>query len=233
MAGEFCGDRVQQVQRGPPGLQADRTKVMRQIPHLLLWLGHAGDGQDFRRIFDTGIQALVHLAAEEPTVEAPRDLVYCRFPLVDGPGNDRKLLELAILTVANLLEKNLPTLVCCGAGLSRSPIIAAAAMALVSGQSADDCLKQVTEHCPADVSPALWEVAKTVVEEGRASSHVHSQDPDLDSLRTCIIFNVVLPFILAGAINIPAIVIYALVFPYLFWLQSVAGKCSAPSTDDP
>jgi protein-tyrosine phosphatase len=104
---------------------------MRQIPPHLLWLGHAGDGRDYRSILDADIQALVQLAAEEPALDSPRDLVYCRFPLVDGSGNDRKLLYLAIMTVVNLLEKKVPTLVFCGAGMSRSPAIAAAALALI------------------------------------------------------------------------------------------------------
>lgn len=139
---------------------------MRQISAHLLWLGHAGDGRDYRRILDTGIQAVVQLAAEEQVLELPRDLIYCRFPLVDGPGNDWKVLQLAITTVANLLEKKVPALVVCGAGLSRSPAIAAAALALVFQQSADECLKQVAEHSPADVAPAMWEEVKGVVEEG-------------------------------------------------------------------
>src|SRR5476651_2284842 len=124
---------------------------MRQIIPHYLWLGHAGDGRDFRRVLDIGIQAVVQLAAEEPVLALPRDLVYCRFPLVDGPGNDWKLLQMAVTTVANLLEKKLPTLVVCGAGLSRSPVIAAAAISLVFQKSADECLKQVAEHFPADV----------------------------------------------------------------------------------
>jgi protein-tyrosine phosphatase len=140
---------------------------MRQISAHLLWLGHAVNGRDYRRILDTGIQAVVQLAAEEPVLELPRDLVYCRFPLVDGPGNDWKLLQLAITTVAYLLEKKVPTLVVSGAGLSRSPAIAAAAISLVFQQSSDECLKQVAEHFPADVAPALWEEVKRVVEAGR------------------------------------------------------------------
>jgi len=38
-------------------------------------------------------------------------------------------------------------------------------------------------------------------------------------------FNVVLPLVLAGRLNIPFIIVYAFVFPYLFWLNSQAGKC--------
>ncbi len=40
---------------------------MNQVESLPLWLGHAGEGRDFRRIFDAGIEALVHLAVEDST----------------------------------------------------------------------------------------------------------------------------------------------------------------------
>src|SRR5438067_2079249 len=130
--------------------------MMRQIRPYSLWLGHAGDGRDAKQILDTGIQAVVQLAAEEVPLALPRDLVYCRFPLVEGPDNDKNLLRLAIVTVANLLERKLPTLIVCGAGLSRSPAIAAGALALALRESPYECLKRLTEHLPADVAPGLW-----------------------------------------------------------------------------
>jgi protein-tyrosine phosphatase len=136
---------------------------MRQIATHLLWLGHAGDGRDFRQILDVGIQAVIQVAAEEPVLEIPRDLVYCRFPLVDGKGNDPRLLQLTIKTVASLLEKKVPTLVVCGAGMSRSPAIAAAALAVVFQDEPDQCLQQVIEHRPADISPALWHDIKLTI----------------------------------------------------------------------
>ncbi|MCG2681029.1 MAG: hypothetical protein L6455_13860 [Kiritimatiellae bacterium] len=45
-----------------------------------------------------------------------------------------------------------------------------------------------------------------------------------------LVFNVVFPLIFAGTLHIPFIIVYALVFPYLFWLHSQAGKCTAPET---
>ncbi len=42
-----------------------------------------------------------------------------------------------------------------------------------------------------------------------------------------LVFNVVVPFAFSGMLDIPAIVIYALVFSYLFWLNSQARKCTA------
>jgi protein-tyrosine phosphatase len=141
---------------------------MRQIMPHALWLGHAGDGRDFPRICAAGIQAVVQLAAEESPLELPRDLLYCRFPLLDGPGNDVKLLSLAATTIANLLEKKIPTLVCCGGGMSRSPALAAAALAMVYQEDADQCLKQIAEHHPADVLPGLWSEVKALVEGQRS-----------------------------------------------------------------
>ena len=42
-----------------------------------------------------------------------------------------------------------------------------------------------------------------------------------------LLLNVVTPFMLAGRLNIPAIIVYAAVFPYLLWLNVQAGKCTA------
>jgi len=38
---------------------------MNQILPYPLWLGHAGEGRDFTKIFDLGVKVLVQLAAEE------------------------------------------------------------------------------------------------------------------------------------------------------------------------
>jgi len=141
---------------------------MRQIPPHPLWLGHAGDGRDYRRILDAGIQAVVQLAEEEPPLQPPRELVYCRFPLIDGPGNDPKVLHLAVTTVASLLGREVPTLVCCGAGMSRSPAVAAAALAVAFRRDPDECLKQVAEHHPADVLPGLWGEVRNILQAGRS-----------------------------------------------------------------
>jgi protein-tyrosine phosphatase len=137
---------------------------MRQILPYYLWLGHAGDGREYHQIFDAGIRAIVQLAEEELPLQPPRELIYCRFPLVDGPGNELKVLHLATVTVANLLERHVPTLVCCGGGMSRSPAIAAAALAMVAQKEPDECLKQITEHQPHDVVPGFWNEVKSLAE---------------------------------------------------------------------
>ena len=135
---------------------------MRQIHPHRLWVGHVGDGRNFRALFDAGIEAVVQLAVDEPTVAMPRELISCRFPLVDGTGNRAEVLSMAIRTLATLVRFGIPTLVCCGSGLSRSPTVAAAALALVSGAPPDECLKIVVQGQPGDVTPGLWKEIKEV-----------------------------------------------------------------------
>lgn len=136
------------------------------LPHSL-WIGHAGDGRDFRQLIATELQAVVQLAAEEPAAQPPRDLICCRFPLLDSTGNSEQLLLLAITTVANLLQMRVPTLVCCGAGMSRSPAIVAGALALTLRQTPETCLQQVARHHPHDVSPGLWNDVAHLLQSGR------------------------------------------------------------------
>ncbi len=126
------------------------------LPHQL-WLGHADDVRDFPRIFEAGIQASVQLAAEEPVLQAPRELIHVRIPLLDGPGNRAEFLTLAIQTVAALLTLRVPTLVCCGAGMSRAPCIAAVALAMTTGEPPAQALRRIGEQRPCDVSPGLWD----------------------------------------------------------------------------
>ena len=143
---------------------------MRQVEGHALWIGHAGDGSDFRSVFDAGIRAIVQLAYEEPPLYPPRELLYCRFPLIDGPDNDSANLSLAITAVTNLLEKHVPTLVCCGAGMSRSPAIAAAALSMVYQKPPEDCLKHVVGDRPVDVAPGLWGDVKAILDSFREMS---------------------------------------------------------------
>jgi hypothetical protein len=126
------------------------------LPHAL-WVGHAGDARDLRRLFDLGIKALVELAVDEAPTQPPRELIYCRFPLVDGTGNDPDLLSLTLNTVAALLRMHVPALLTCSSGMSRSLAIAAAALALAHQEKPEECLLQVAQHCPGDVSPGLWQ----------------------------------------------------------------------------
>lgn len=130
---------------------------MRPIPGYPLWLGNVGDVWDAEAVLSAGIRAVVDLALNEPPAVLPRELVYCRIPLLDGAGNPPWLLRAAVETVAGLLRSGVPTLVYCGAGMSRAPCIAGTALAMVRGCSAAEGLVLVTQAGPKDVTPALWQ----------------------------------------------------------------------------
>ncbi len=133
---------------------------MKQIRPYPLWIGHAGDGRAFQEIFNKGIKAVVQLAMEEPPPQFPRELIYLRFPLLDGGGNDPALLQFAINCVATLIQRRISTLVCCGAGMSRSPAIIASALSIVEHTNAEECLRRVTQAHAADVSPEFWQTCR-------------------------------------------------------------------------
>ncbi len=129
---------------------------MIELPPYRLWLGHAGDCRDVGALADVGIEAVVQVAAEEPGVNLLRDMLTFRIPLVDGAENPPARLRLAVESVARLLKDRIPTLVSCSAGASRSPAIAACALAASENQSPNECLRLVQTFHKTDVSPALW-----------------------------------------------------------------------------
>ena len=106
---------------------------MREILPNQLWIGNAGVGRDAEHLLQKGIATVINLAAEEPSPNLPRSMIYCHFPLTDGAPDDLSVLDMAIQTVVFLLTRQIPTLVYCGAGMSRSPAIVAAAFSIVQG----------------------------------------------------------------------------------------------------
>jgi hypothetical protein len=83
--------------------------AMRRIADHALWIGHRADAQNPDRIYETGILAVVDLALDEPAISLPRDLIYCRFPLIDGQGNPPELLRVVIEAVAGFVRQNNPS----------------------------------------------------------------------------------------------------------------------------
>jgi len=128
---------------------------MHKVPDYPLWLGNEGDIQDIRAVFSQGIEVLVDLAAHEPPRHLPRETLYCHIPLIDGPDNPPWLVQLAVGTVMHLLKSNVPALVYCGGGVSRSPCIAAAAISLIRGCSVPEALTHLSQSEAMDINPGL------------------------------------------------------------------------------
>jgi len=138
---------------------------MREIIPLRLWIGNVSDTDNPAHLIDAGVLALVDLAYEEKPPKLPRDLIYCRFPLVDGSGNSPELLKVAIETIANMISQNIPTIVFCGAGMSRSPCVVAAALSRIRDQSVEELLLSLTKDGAHDVSVSLLEDIKSVFKQ--------------------------------------------------------------------
>jgi protein-tyrosine phosphatase len=130
---------------------------MREILPNQLWIGNAGDGRDPERLLAAGVLAVINLAAEEPSPTLPRSLAYCHFPIMDGAQDGQGVLVVAIQTLVSLVKNRVPTLVHCGAGMSRSPAVVAAALSIVQGGSPEEKLWEIAVGRPHDVSPQLWE----------------------------------------------------------------------------
>jgi protein-tyrosine phosphatase len=112
---------------------------------------------------ERGIVALVDLAIDEAPFVPPREMVLHRIPLLDGAGNAAWVLEHALRTVSGLVRAGTPTLVACSAGMSRSPSVVAASIAIATGREPQAVLAQIAADGSTDVSGLLWEQCCKVV----------------------------------------------------------------------
>ena len=128
---------------------------MRQV-HSLLWIGNALDLREPKGLFDRDIRAIVDVAMEEPPAQLPRTLIYCRFPLVDGAGNATEVLIQSVVTLADLLSRNVKSVVGCSAGMSRSPTVAAFALAKLMQKDPMAVVEEIGRSKSLELNPALW-----------------------------------------------------------------------------
>jgi|SRR5579872_1267487 len=149
---------------------------MRQIEELSLWIGNARDARDIKNVLALGIKTIIDLALEETPIHPTRDLVYLRFPLLDGSGNPCWLMNAALSMVELCIRSHTPTLVACSAGMSRSPAVVAIVAAPFLGSEPLDVLVSLKKFGPIDVSPTLWEELLAV----RASSTINHPQSTID-----------------------------------------------------
>lgn len=129
---------------------------MREVIPQLLWIANAREARDVKTVLDQGIAAVIDLALDEPPSTFPREIVYCRLPLMDGDENTPAILHAAIETTARFIRSDFPTLVACSGGMSRSPAIAAAALSRINQASFAENIQQIAAAGPCDVAPGLW-----------------------------------------------------------------------------
>ena len=114
-----------------------------------LYLGNSQDARDLRRLYEQQIAAVIDLALDEPPAVLGRDIVYCRYPLVDGGGNPAWLLRAAIETTIYFMRNSVTALVACSGGMNRSPSIVAAVLSIAHHRDPDECLLELVRRPPA------------------------------------------------------------------------------------
>ena len=133
---------------------------MQELISKSVWVGNAKDAENISHILNLGISAMVCVAIEELPPTLTRDLIFCRFPLNDGSDNSVEVLRTAVDTISKLINEKIPTFVYCGAGMSRSLVMTAAALSKVHGSAPDDTLRTLFTDLPHDISPLLWHDVK-------------------------------------------------------------------------
>ncbi len=129
---------------------------MHEIHPNLLWIGNASDVREPRTLFDAGVTTVIDVAYEESPTQIPRQLTYCRFPLNDGGGNAPNMLLQALRTTTDFLGSGTRTIIACSAGMSRSPTIAAFALAHHLSENPDDVIARIGRVKSLELKPELW-----------------------------------------------------------------------------
>jgi len=124
----------------------------------------AGDGASLRR---HGVTVVVSLTHRDPDGGYPDGVIVVDEPMVDGPQNDPETFDRAVTAVTSRLDEG-GVFVHCSAGASRSPAVAATALALSEGMGLDDAFRQVAARRAAvDPHDALVRRAASVFTDRR------------------------------------------------------------------
>jgi len=130
-----------------------------------LFIGTGADAADKQQLETHGITTVISLTHEKPDLSEPAIDIYS-IPLIDGPQNSRDRFTEAVTETVTALGGDESVLVHCAAGASRSPTVAATALALVQDIGLEDAIQQVADNRDAvDPHEALLRQAAHVYTE--------------------------------------------------------------------
>lgn len=128
-----------------------------------LFVGTLADAGDATELRKRDIAEIVSLTHEAPPDGFPAAATVRRVPMTDGPQNEQSAFETAAEAVRSRLDAGVPVLVHCRSGASRSPAVAATALALERRVDLENAFQQVAERRDAvDPHPALVRRAASV-----------------------------------------------------------------------
>ena len=131
-----------------------------------LFVGTIEDAGTGPLLENHGIETVVSLAHSPPDTRFPESVSVKQVPLTDGPQNDRAQFNEAVDVLVSALESGETVLVHCSRGASRSPSVAATALAITQDIGIKEAFEQVAEHREAcDPHEALVRQAVAVYQE--------------------------------------------------------------------
>jgi predicted protein tyrosine phosphatase len=126
-----------------------------------LYVGTLADAEDTTTLRDHGVDRVVSLTRSNPEVEST--VAVSKHALLDGPRSDGEVFRAAVEESVTGLNRGETVLVHCSRGASRSPSVAAAAIALHGGVGVEAAFEHVTERrAEVDPHPALVRQAVAV-----------------------------------------------------------------------
>lgn len=122
-----------------------------------VYIGDKQDAEDSEMLSDNDIRTVVSLIEDNV---ADRNHMnrrcYRSFALLDNDANPQEQVDAAIYNVAGEIEAQQNFLVHCHAGMSRSPAILTAALALVEDKTFDEALEYMrNEYHATSIQPEL------------------------------------------------------------------------------
>jgi atypical dual specificity phosphatase len=111
-----------------------------------LFVGTVEDAGDEALVREHNIAIIVSLTYGQPDGGFPADLTVEKVPMRDGPRNDQQNFDRAVTHVLSGLKTEDNLLVHCSAGASRSPAVAATALALYDEIGLETAFEQVAKH---------------------------------------------------------------------------------------
>lgn len=128
-----------------------------------LFVGSIEAAGDEALLSDRGVETVVSLTHERPDGGVPPGVEAVAVPMRDGPRNERAAFERAVAAVRSRIDAGKTVLVHCSAGASRSPSVAATALALAEGVDLETAFDRTLDRRPAaDPHPALVRQAARV-----------------------------------------------------------------------
>jgi predicted protein tyrosine phosphatase len=117
-----------------------------------LYVGTLADAGDRALLHEAGVDRVISLTHDTPETEYP----VSTYAMMDGPRNEQEAFREAVADVIAALERTETVLVHCSRGASRSPSVAATAVALHDERSIEEAFERIeNQRAEFDPHPAL------------------------------------------------------------------------------